>query len=144
MVVHTQPYGDPKITHATGRRDEGEQAMRYVALIGRGPRWIADKPVWEQGRPIQEHLAAMRDRYDEGRLLLGGPFTDPSGGIAVLDVEDEAAAVALMEADPGVRAGVLVYTLHAMRAYFDAFTGLRTEQSATEPQADALGSTGRR
>jgi uncharacterized protein YciI len=112
--------------------------MRYVALIGHGPRWIAGKPVWEQGPPIQAHLASMRDRYDEGRLLLGGPFMDPSGGIAVLDVEDEAAAVALMEADPGVQAGVLVYTLHAMRAYFDAFSGTRTERSAAELGADPI------
>jgi uncharacterized protein len=113
--------------------------MRYIALIGRGPRWVADKPVWEQGRPIQEHLAAMRDHYDEGRLLLGGPFMDPSGGIAVLDVEDEAAALALMEADPGVQAGVLVFTVHALRAYFDAFTGTRTERSVAELKAEAVG-----
>ena len=33
--------------------------MRYVALIGRGPRWIAGKSVFEQGRPIQEHLGTM-------------------------------------------------------------------------------------
>ena len=112
--------------------------MRCVALIGRGPRWIPGKPVWEQGRPIQEHLATMRGRYDEGRLLLGGPFTDTSGGIAVLDVEDEAAAVALMEADPGVQAGVLVYTLHAMRPYFDAFTATRTDRSVAELGADAV------
>jgi uncharacterized protein len=113
--------------------------MRYVALIGHGPAWIAGKRVWEQGRPIQEHLDTMRDRYDEGRLLLGGPFTDSAGGIAVLDVEDESAAVALMEADPGVRAGVLVYELHAMRPYFDAFTSTRTERSVAELHAEASG-----
>jgi uncharacterized protein YciI len=119
--------------------------MRYVALIGHGPRWQSGKPVWEQGRPIQEHLGTMRDRYDEGHLLLGGPFiggpggSSRIGGIAVLDVEDEAAAVTLMEADPGVQAGVLVYELHAMRPYFDAFTHTRTERSVTELQAAAGG-----
>jgi uncharacterized protein YciI len=113
--------------------------MRYVALIGHGPAWIAGKRVWEQGRPIEEHLDTMRDRYDEGRLLLGGPFKDSAGGIAVLDVEDESAAVALMEADPGVRAGVLVYELHEMRPYFDAFTSTRTERSVAELHAEARG-----
>ena len=48
----------------------------------------------------------------------------------MLDVEDESAAVALMEADLGVQAGVLVYELHAMRPYFDAFTNTRTERSS--------------
>ena len=67
----------------------------------------------------------MRSRYDEGALLLGGPF-EHGGGIAVLDVEDEAAGRALMDADPAVQAGVMVYELHRMRAYFDAFTGYRT------------------
>jgi uncharacterized protein YciI len=111
--------------------------MRFVALIGRGPQWIPGKPVWEQGRPIQEHLETMRDRYDSGELLLGGPFRDDTGGIAVLDVADKDAAIAFMDADPGVQAGVLVYEVHGMRAYFDAFDGTRTERSVRQLGVDA-------
>ena len=101
-----------------------EKVVRLVALIGHGPQWIAGKSVYEQGPLIHDHLVAMRSRYDEGALLLGGPF-EGGGGIAVLDVEDEAAGRALMDADPAVQAGVMVYELHRMRAYFDAFTGFR-------------------
>ena len=102
--------------------------MRLVALIGHGPEWIAGRSVYEQGPSIHAHLIAMRSRYDEGKLLLGGPF-ERGGGIAVLDVEDEAAGRALMDADPAVQAGVMVYELHRMRAYFDAFTGFRTPET---------------
>ena len=111
--------------------------MRYIALIDHGPAWVEGKPVWEQGQPIVEHLGAMRTRYDQGSLLLGGPFTDGAGGIAVLQVQDEAEARALMEADPGVQAGVLVYELHRLRPYFDAFDGTRTERSVAELHTDA-------
>lgn len=99
--------------------------MRVIALIGHGPEWTPGKSVYEQGPVVQAHLVSMRGLYDDGALLLGGPFAR-EGGIAVLDVEDEAAAEALMDADPAVEAGVMVYELHRMRAYFDAFAGVRT------------------
>ena len=100
--------------------------MRFVAWIQPGPQWRAGATVYEQGEPIEQHLAAMCDRYDEGRLLLGGPFQGGRAGIAVLNVADEAEARALMDADPAVQVGVFVYELHRVRAYFDAFDGTRT------------------
>ncbi len=97
---------------------------KYVALIGHGPRWLEGKSVYEQGQPVQDHLVAMRRHYDAGVLELGGPF-DHSGGIAVLNVPDESAARAVMDADPAVRAGVMVYELRALRPVFDAVANHR-------------------
>jgi hypothetical protein len=37
-----------------------------------------------------------------------------------------------MEADPGVRAGVLSYDMKTVTAYFDAFDGTRTTARASE------------
>jgi len=99
---------------------------KYVALIGHGPRWIEGKSVYEQGKPIEDHLVAMREHFDAGILQLGGPF-DHSGGIAVLDVRDEVAARAVMDADPAVQAGVMEYELRALRPVFDAARDLRTD-----------------
>lgn len=56
--------------------------MRFVALFGHGPTWKRGRTVYEQGAPIEGHLASMRRRFDEGALLLGGPFDD-GDGIAV-------------------------------------------------------------
>lgn len=104
---------------------------KYIALINHGPQWIKGKTVYEQGTPVDAHLSAMRDRFDAGQLLLGGPF-DEGGGIAVLDVPDEAAARAVMDADPAVRAGVMVYEIKALRPIFDAAGGARTEGTVVQ------------
>jgi uncharacterized protein YciI len=105
--------------------------MRYIALFDHGPTWRPGRSVYEQGAPIIEHLTTMRDRYDAGSLLLGGPFAD-HGGIAVLDVPDEHAAIELLDTDPAVAAGVLTYTLRELIAYFDAYAGIRTDTSVAE------------
>lgn len=101
---------------------------KYVALIGHGPRWIQGKSVYAQGKPVEDHLEAMREHYDAGVLQLGGPF-DHGGGIAVLDVRDEAAARAVMDADPAVKAGVMTYEIRALRPVFDATNDVRTDGS---------------
>lgn len=102
--------------------------MRFIALFDHGPTWKPARSVYQQGTPIIQHLAAMRKRYDEGSLLLGGPFAD-AGGIAVLDVNDELAARELLDTDPAVAAGVLTYTVHELIAYFDVYAGTRTEDT---------------
>lgn len=102
--------------------------MRCIALIDRGPSWLEGRSVYEQGRPIEAHLASMGVRYDAGTLLLGGPFVSGTGGIAVLDVGDEAEARSVMDADPAVRAEVLVYRLEVVRPYFDAYSATRTTE----------------
>src|SRR3954447_17398294 len=119
---HTYAYGGSILNRM-------EEAMRkYVALIGHGPRWIDGKSVYAQGKPVEDHLAAMREHYDAGVLQLGGPF-DHGGGIAVLDVADEAAARAVMDADPAVLAGVMVYEIRALRPVFDVTAHVRAEGS---------------
>ena len=114
---------------------------KYIALIGHGPRWVGGKSVYAQGKPIEDHLAAMRAHYDAGVLQLGGPF-DHGGGIAGLDVRDEAAARAVMDADPAVLAGVMVYEIRALRPVFDVTTDVRAEGSvATLSEAEPAVST---
>jgi uncharacterized protein YciI len=105
--------------------------MRYIALFDHGPAWKPERSVYGQGTPIVAHLATMRQRYDDGSLLLGGPFAD-HGGIAVLDVPDEHAALELLDADPAVVAGVLTYTLREVIAYFDVYADTRTDITVAE------------
>jgi len=106
--------------------------MRFVALLTPGPAWVAGRTVYQQGPPIQGHLEFMRTRFDAGDLLLGGPFASGKRGMAVLDVADERSAVELVEADPAVQAGVLVYELTEMIAYFDAFDGARASDTVDD------------
>ena len=100
--------------------------MRTIAIIDHGPAWDPDRTLYQQGPAMDAHLAAMGHRYDEGSLLIGGPFEDVPGGVAVLDTVDEVAARAIMDSDPAVVAGLLIYRLRVVRAYFDVFTRTRT------------------
>ncbi len=100
--------------------------MRFVTLFDHGPDWQRGKTIYQQGPVVEEHLQSMRRLFDEGALLLGGPF-DTGGGIAVLDAEDSAVADALMQADPAVGAGVLSFRLHHLHAYFDAYSSVRAD-----------------
>ena len=108
--------------------------MRFVTLFSYGPNWEQGKTVYEQGAPIEGHLESMRRRFDEGVLLLGGPFED-GGGVAVVEAADAATAGRLLDADPAVAAGVLSYRLHRLHAYFDAFASVRTDVSITQLSA---------
>ncbi len=104
--------------------------MRYVALLTYGPNWKTGRPIERQGEAIGQHLLAMQRLYDEGILLLGGPF-EHHGGIAVLEATDEATAAAVMAADPAVIAGVLDYELQHLVTYFDAYVGTRASVPGT-------------
>jgi uncharacterized protein YciI len=105
--------------------------MRFVTLFSYGPNWQTGRTVYQQGTPIEGQLDSMRRRFDEGVLLLGGPFDD-GGGIAVIEARDEDEAVTLLDLDPAVMTGVLSYRLHRLHAYFDAFASVRTEMSVAD------------
>jgi hypothetical protein len=61
-----------------------------------------------EGAAMQQHFAYWRERIAEGTALLVGPVMDPDGnhGIAILDVEDRAAASAICAADPILSGGL--------------------------------------
>ncbi len=61
----------------------------------------------EEGRLMQEHAIYWRGLADGGPAIVVGPVFDPAGvwGMAVVDVKDAAAAAALTDEDPIIRAG---------------------------------------
>lgn len=98
--------------------------MRYVAILDAGPAWISGKPVGGQDREIMTaHLRAMRERYDEGSVLFGGPFRSADGGIVLIEARDRLEAKSILDRDPAVCAGILDYSLFEVRPFFDAIAG---------------------
>lgn len=85
------------------------QDIRFVVIHRPGPRWVADKSLFEQ-EGVREHVAHYRQWLDQGKLLAGGPFLDgfaagmmvPMAGLAEHEVR------AFAEDDPAVRSGLLV------------------------------------
>ena len=104
--------------------------MRVLARITPGPSWLPGQPVWEQGPAVQAHLAYMRESYDEGTLLVGGPLRSGMAGIALLEVADLDTAHAFAAADPAAAAEVLVYDVAEVLPYFDALSGARHSATA--------------
>jgi uncharacterized protein YciI len=106
--------------------------MRIVAHIHPGPAWLAGNTVFEQGPVMDEHLAFMRARFDDGTLLVGGPFATEESGLALFEAADLTTARHLVDQDPAAQADVLVYELHRLLPYFDAFSGARAQGAAND------------
>jgi len=85
--------------------------MRTLAVVFHrpGPKWDSALGFREQDG-IAEHVAHYRALHDAGKLELGGPYLDGSGGmmIATQDVGAEQ-FTALAEADPAVASGLLTF-----------------------------------
>ncbi len=100
--------------------------MRSLATITPGPAWTDGRSVYHQDpRVLDAHLDTMRQLYDAGALLLGGPTHDGRSGLALFETGTLGEATALMAADPAVRASIFTFRLHRLAPYFDAFDGTR-------------------
>lgn len=77
-------------------------AIRYA----RGPGWKAGTTLQQQD--LAAHGAFMKEHYDAGTLMYGGPFLDDEGGMCVVTVPDLETAVAFTRIDPGVVNGTFV------------------------------------
>ena len=82
--------------------------LKQVVLHSPGPKWLSGVGFREQPG-VMEHVQHYATLHEDGKLLLGGPFTDAdSGGMMIAagnvsreELEEFAAS------DPAVRAGLL-------------------------------------
>jgi uncharacterized protein YciI len=75
-----------------------------------GPNWLEGKSTFEQ--PLQAHLAYMTELSYRGVLLLGGPFTDTSGGLGVVMAASQEEADGIAAQDPAVQSQLLHAVVH--------------------------------
>jgi uncharacterized protein YciI len=67
---------------------------------------------------VSKHFAYLKDLTDQGVMILVGRTTnddETTFGIAIFEVENEAAAVEIMQNDPAVKGGVMTATLFPYR-----------------------------
>ena len=84
--------------------------LKQVVLHSPGPKWLSKVDFREQPG-VMEHVQHYAKLHDDGKLLLGGPFTDAdsggmmiaAGGVSREELEEFASS------DPAVRAGLLKY-----------------------------------
>ena len=90
-----------------------EMTTYFLALLSRGPKATAEqtpdaKPIWTG------HMKNIQTMAADGKLVAAGPMADtgPLRGIFILAVRSLEEAKALADADPAVKAGLLVAEVH--------------------------------
>lgn len=95
---------------ALGEESSSAARPTYLVVYRRGPGWVEGKPMGQQPS-MREHFAYYVELHRKGLLISGGGFTDESGGAAVFEAADDAAAAEIMAADPAVKSKVFSYEL---------------------------------
>ncbi|MDP6849646.1 MAG: YciI family protein [Planctomycetota bacterium] len=79
--------------------------LRYVILL------TAEEGVEVNEELIRAHVAHLKQLEARGDLEFCGPFTDGTGGMAIIRAESIEAACAIAEADPFVVSGARTYDI---------------------------------
>ena len=90
----------------------------YVLFHSPGPGWDHAKS-FEDQPGIQAHVGFLRGLFEDGKLHMGGPFLDNSGGMAVLAVSSLDEARRIGESDPTVKQGLLTVASKPWMAAFN-------------------------
>lgn len=79
----------------------------YLAAIVR-----YDAPEEELAKHNAEHRAYMRGFFEQGKLVVAGPFVPRSGGLLIFNVEDRAELDAMLEDEPFHKRGYYTLEVH--------------------------------
>jgi uncharacterized protein len=89
-----------------------EMKQYWFVMLKKGPK--RDQSAEEAQKIQAGHMANIKSYADRGALQIAGPFMDDGDwrGIFILDVPDRAAAEAMCNDDPAIKAGRLVCEIH--------------------------------
>lgn len=119
LCVSSTLFGQPK--------EEHKLVQFQMAILKKGPAWDSTK-VEDRNSILQQHLKNVLALLDSGKVIIAGAFND-SSDLAGLFIFRTAAdeAKALVDTDPGVKAGLMVAEMHPWWSE-DIF-----KKAATEP-----------
>jgi uncharacterized protein YciI len=96
---------------------------RFFAVEFRtGPKWDASKSPNAQAH-FQDHTQNLQRLRQEGRVLLGGRYTDR--GLLILAGASEEDVRGLFTADPSVANGVFVFDVWEFRPFYPGCVGTK-------------------
>ena len=99
---------------AFARQQEGHKLIHFqMAIMRKGPQWEATKAD-QRNQILLQHRDNLISLLDSGKAVIAGPFGDDTelAGIFVLRAQSPAEAKGWMDADPAVKAGLLMPELH--------------------------------
>lgn len=73
----------------------------FVILWAPGPAWVPGKTVREQPYWV-EHATFMDSLFENGMVVLGGPFADATGSLVIVEAENEQEVADMCARDPFV------------------------------------------
>ncbi len=77
----------------------------FMILWAHGPAWVPEKTVREQ--PYWPEHADFMDRlFEQGMVVLGGPFADGTGSLLIVEAESEQEVADVCARDPFVVHGI--------------------------------------
>ena len=84
-----------------------------MAIMKKGPEWASTKEP-ERNQIRQQHLANVLSLLESGKAVITGPFDDDTdlAGIFILRASSTAEAKSWVDADPAVKAGLMVPEMH--------------------------------
>ena len=84
-----------------------------MAIMKKGPKWKTTKAE-DRKVVVQQHLANVVSLLDSGKAVVTGPFEDDSdlAGIFILRAASTDEAKSWVDADPAVKAGLMVGEIH--------------------------------
>ena len=100
VAVPTLAAGTPN-----ERRIFAVEAKRFVIHYTPGKAWVKGKTLFQQ--PLRPHANYMKRLHARQVLLMGGPYLDNSGGIAIILAANQKEAERVMNSDPAIKSGVL-------------------------------------
>jgi len=83
----------------------------FTVIYKPGPRWIAGRRFHEQ-EGVSGHRDFLAERHAAGDLLVGGPFLDDTGGIAIYEASTDEELIALLQQDKTITGRLMTYELH--------------------------------
>lgn len=111
----------------------------FLMFRNPGPSWMPGVPTRQQ--PLWDEHAAFMDRlYEEGRIILAGPYADGSRALVILEAQDAEDALSLLHDDPWVSAGIL---LPSEAIEWTIFMDSRRNHDQPDVHAGATGTTSR-
>ncbi len=81
----------------------------FVILWAPGAAWVEGKTVREQAY-WDEHAEFMDQLFEDGTVIMGGPFSDGTGSLVIVEAEDMNQVSTLFANDP-----FLVHQIFALR-----------------------------
>lgn len=95
------------------QKEEHKLVQFQMAILKKGPKWETTKDD-ERNSILKQHFGNVVSLLDSGKAIIAGPFGDGAelAGIFIFRAASTDEARSWVEADPAVKAGLLVAEMH--------------------------------